>query len=74
MKKKLNRMTDRSPTNIETHSYSPETEQLTVTFRGGRSYRYDGVDQKTAKEFASAGSQGGYMHRRIIGKFPHTKL
>lgn len=60
--------------NVEGHSYSAETGQLTVTYRGGRSYRYDGVDPKTAEALEKSGSKGAFLHGSIIGKFSATKI
>lgn len=60
--------------NVEAHEYNPETGHLTVTFRGGRRYRYDGVDASTAKGMDDATSRGVYLHQRIIGKHDATKL
>lgn len=59
---------------VEAHDYSPETGHLTVTFRGGRRYRYEGVDQKTADGLRKSESRGSYLHRHVIGKFDATKI
>lgn len=59
---------------IESHSYSAETGQLTVTYRGGRKYRYDKIDPDTAAGLDNSDSKGSYLHASIIGKFPHTKI
>lgn len=59
---------------IEAHDYSPETGHLTITFPGGRSYRYEGVDKETAAGLDGADSKGRYLASNIIGKFPHTKI
>jgi hypothetical protein len=59
---------------IEGHAYDPETGHLIVTFRGGRRYRYEGVDQKTAESFRDAESQGRFLQANIIGKFDHVKI
>lgn len=56
------------------HSYSPETRHLTITFRRGQQYRYEGVDPKTAAAFKGADSQGSFLHSSIIGKFTHSKI
>lgn len=60
--------------NISAHDYDPETGHLTVTFHGGRRYRYEGVDRKTAEGLRDAASQGTYLHAHVIGKFDATKL
>lgn len=59
---------------VESHAYDPETGHLTVTFHGGRQYRYEGVDKATAHGLGKADSQGGYLHRHVIGKFSATKI
>lgn len=59
---------------IEDHQYSPETGHLTVTFAGGRSYRYEGVSQDTADGLASAESKGRYLHASVIGKHSAVKI
>lgn len=58
----------------ETHSYDPESSQLTVTFRGGRQYRYDGVDQKTVDDLDDSSSKGAFIQANIVNRFPTTKL
>lgn len=63
-----------SSSNVASHSYSPETEQLTVAFHSGRSYRYDGVDKDKAAEFERAASRGGFLHAHIIGKHDATEI
>jgi hypothetical protein len=59
---------------VEAHHYNPETGHLTVTFRGGRQYRYEGVDQKTADGLAGSESKGRFLHSSVIGKFDATKI
>lgn len=66
--------TARQGSTVETHEYSPETGHLTVTFRGGRQYRYSGIDKEMAQKFADAGSKGSFLHSSIIGKFDGTKI
>jgi hypothetical protein len=60
--------------NILDHEYSPETGHLTVTFHGGRKYRYEGVGKGDAEAFAASESKGRHLHSHIIGKFDATKL
>lgn len=60
--------------NIEAHEYSPETGHLTVTFKGGRKYRYEDVPQDIADGMKGAQSKGSYMHASVIGKFTATKI
>jgi hypothetical protein len=66
--------TSTAPSNVLDHSYSPETGHLTVTFSGGRQYRYEGIDQKTADGLGSADRKGRFLHSHVIGKFDATKI
>lgn len=59
---------------VEGHTYLPETGHLIVTFRGGRAYRYEGVDQKTADGLKSAGSKGSFVNSHIAGQFKVTAI
>lgn len=63
-----------SGSNIEAHSYDAATKTLTVTFRGGRRYRYSDVDAQTAEGLANAPSKGAFMHASVIGKFRHEQI
>lgn len=62
------------PSNTLTHEYSPRTGRLTVTFAGGRQYRYEGVSAETAAGLESAVSKGGYLHAHVIGKHDAIKI
>jgi hypothetical protein len=59
---------------IEAHEYDHAKKLLTVTFKGGRKYRYHDVDASTAKGLAKAPSKGSFMHASVIGKFRHDKI
>jgi hypothetical protein len=37
-------------------------------------YRYEGIDQKTADGLGSAESKGRFLHSHVIGKFDATKI
>lgn len=64
----------RAGSNVQGHEYSPETGHLTVTFHGGRQYRYEGVDKELAEKFRDSSSQGSFLHSHIIGKHDATKI
>lgn len=64
----------RAGSNVQGHEYSPETGHLTVTFHGGRQYRYSGVSKEIAERFRDSSSQGSFLHSHIIGKFDATKI
>lgn len=59
---------------IELHEYDEKSKSLTVTFAGGRKYRYSGVDARTAEGLANASSKGAFMRASVVGKFATTKL
>lgn len=61
-------------TNVTTHSYDPNTQNLTVHFHSGRSYRYSGVHPDLAHRLAKAPSQGSFLHTHIIDKHDATEI
>lgn len=73
-KAKAKQLGNARSSSVEHHHYTPETGHLIVTFRGGRRYRYEGVDQKTADEFGAADSKGSFLNSRIAGQFKVTPL
>jgi len=60
--------------NLLDHSFDPETGQLTVTFAGGRRYRYAGIDADLFANFEGADSKSKFLSRSIIGKFDCNKI
>lgn len=42
---------------------------LTVTFRGGGTWRYLGVPETMLEGLLLADSRGGYFRRHVVGKF-----
>lgn len=63
-----------SSSNILNHDYSPETGHLTVTYRGGRQYRYEGVSKNVAAGLDSTDSKGRFLHAHVIDKHKATRL
>ena len=63
----------RSPS-VASSSYSPETGHLTVTYRGGRTYRYAGLEPEKYKDFCDCDSQGRWLHEHVIGKLDHERV
>lgn len=59
---------------IDLHEYDEKSKSLTVTFAGGRKYRYEDVDARTAEGLANASSKGAFMRASVVGKFATTKL
>ena len=54
--------------------YDPDTQELTISFRSGGTYTYQGVDQNKADGFASAQSPGKYFYGFIKNQHTHTKI
>lgn len=46
-------------------AYEPETETLTVTFRSGSSYDYEGVPEGIWQQFKEAASAGTFWRNNI---------
>lgn len=59
---------------IAAATYDSDTEELIVTFPGGKAYSYAGVPQDVVDGFSAAPSAGGYLHANIKGKYETTKL
>lgn len=51
-----------------------EGTRLYVTFKKAGAYRYDGVPERTFKDFISAESPGRFMHANIINRYPVMKV
>lgn len=58
-------------TALEGADYSPATQTLTVTMKGGRTYDYEKVDQKTYDGLIGGESPGKFFQSNIRGKFTH---
>lgn len=59
--------------NIEAHGYDPQGKVLAISFKGGSTYHYHGVQPHHAEGLAKADSAGSYFHNTIKDKFRHTK-
>lgn len=59
---------------VESTQYDPDLGHLTVTFAGGRRYRYSGVSKETAAGIDTAESLGQYLHAHVIGKHDAIKI
>ena len=51
--------------NIEAIGHDPETNTLTVRFKGGNVYHYEGVDADKHKALMGASSVGSHFHANI---------
>ena len=55
-------------------TYDADTQELIITFPGGKSYSYAGVPQDVVDGFSADDSAGSYLHANIKGKYETTKL
>ena len=60
--------------NLTSFEYDPEWETLTVWFRSGGVYRYEGVPEDVVDEMKFAESRGIYFYRYIRSDYPFTVL
>lgn len=51
--------------NVAGAEYDPSTQQLTVTFKTGKSYGYAPFEEKLWVEFEQAESKGGFFAARV---------
>lgn len=60
--------------NIKQSTYDFNTRELTLTFKGGRQYKYLNVDGDSYKQLSSAESVGGEFHKVIKDKFEYENI
>lgn len=60
--------------NLESYEYDAETETLTISFKSGSSYQYDGVPQAVVERLASAASPGKYFFAAIRDSYPYEEV
>jgi hypothetical protein len=60
--------------NIKASVYNFITKDLTLTFKGGREYKYKDVDEITYKQFSNAESVGSEFHILIKDLFEFENL
>lgn len=59
--------------NIESFSFDPDTDTLTVVFRSGATYEYYNVEPSTYRDFQRAPSAGEFLNRRIKGRYGYAE-
>ena len=59
---------------VESFRYDPAARVLSVTFKTGGEYHYDGVPQDVVDGFKKAESAGKFLSSNIKGKFKHSKM
>jgi hypothetical protein len=61
-------------TAIRSHSYDPETSDLTITFVTGRRYVYDDVPQDVYDAFKAAFSRGTFFNQHIRDHYDYREI
>jgi hypothetical protein len=60
--------------NIARLQYDEETGELSVLFRSGKTYQYEGVDSDTWNAFTTAPSAGRFFNQEIKGKYKEQQV
>ena len=60
--------------NLESYEYDPEEQTLTITFKSGSTYQYDGVPQGVVERLASAASPGKFFYAAIRDAYPFEEV
>ena len=63
-----------SSSHLDAVDYDSDTLQMTVTFKDGRSWRYDGVPVTMFQGIQHAPSAGSYFARNIKGRYPEQEV
>ncbi|SFR28695.1 KTSC domain-containing protein [Lentzea waywayandensis] len=61
-------------TNIRSISYVATSAVLEMTFKNGRTYKYDAVPTEVHVAFLNAASNGSYHHANIKVRYPHRQV
>lgn len=56
-------------TALRSASYNSDTQVLTVSFRSGQDYTFEGVPEDVANGLRDAQSPGSYFHQNIKGVY-----
>lgn len=60
--------------NLRAVGYDADSQELTVTFNGGRSYVYKGVPNGVLEDLLSAASAGKYFNDNVRGVYQEVRL
>lgn len=55
--------------NLEAIGYDADLKRLTVTFKNGRTYRYQNVEEAVFKDMLAADSKGRFFGSNIKGQY-----
>lgn len=62
-----------SSSNLESATYDPDTETLTIEFKSGTSYDYMNVPPSIYRGLQGAGSAGEYFARHVRGRYQYEQ-
>ena len=57
---------------IDAVGYDPETRQMAVQFKGGKTYTYHDVDQSAHEAFVASDSIGKHFHQNVASAYRWT--
>ena len=60
--------------NLISSEYNIPNKTLQMTFKGGRTYTYDGVPMNVFTKMRLAESQGSYFSKEISRKYKYTEV
>jgi len=60
--------------NVLQARYRKEDSTMDVQFRNGSTYRYETVPEHAFEQLLTSESKGGYMHRKVRGRYKYTRL
>lgn len=70
----IEELNDIRSSHVQSVQYNHGTRELSVGFKSGDRYRYDGVSHQHWRNMKDATSVGGYLKRLIIPQHAATKL
>ena len=59
---------------IQHYNYDPDIATLAITFTNGAKYVWNRVPISVYNDFHSSGSKGAFLHSKIRGNYPETKV
>lgn len=62
-------MTPADSTAISAHGYDPDSKTMAITFKGGKTYHYEGVEPAVYDAFKGAKSLGKHFGTHIQTKY-----
>lgn len=63
-----------SSSNVESVGPYYDGDQMDITFRGGRTYRYSNISLEEYRSILSAPSKGQYVNAAVAYSYPYERL